>query len=131
RSFAALFEQALDHSDSAQAIYADQLATSVAYYLVRRYSTATLRPRSASAGMIGAEAICALASEYMRENIGEKLTLEGIVAAVGRSASCVNSAFRECHGVSTHQYLMKMRLRRAHDLIVGTPARITDIALDC
>jgi len=131
RSFATLFEHALEHSDNAQAIYADQLAIGVACYLVRYYSTATLRPRGVSVIGFGAEQICALAIEYMTENLSEKLTLDGVVAAVGRSASFINAAFRECHGVSTHQYLMKMRLRRARELIAGTSARITDIALDC
>jgi AraC-like DNA-binding protein len=51
------------------------------------------------------------------ERYAESLTLDDLAAAAGRSKRYVGTLFREEMGVTAHDYLTRVRLRRALDLI--------------
>jgi AraC family ethanolamine operon transcriptional activator len=73
------------------------------------------------------------AAEYMRANLGEAMTLDGICAAARASERTVEYAFRDVFGVGAKRYLKLLRLnavrrqllRRAPEAIV-----IQDLAQD-
>lgn len=69
------------------------------------------------------------AALYLEERSHEALHLEDVAAQVGLSPFHFLRLFRGVLGVTPHQYLVRMRLRRAAGLL-ATDASITSIAYD-
>jgi len=56
------------------------------------------------------------------------LTVETVAAAVGLSASHLQTLFKKVTGYTPHQMIIDLRMRRANDLLAGTNLTVKEIA---
>jgi len=70
------------------------------------------------------------AHEFIAVNCGSNIATADIAAACGLSRSYFTSAFRKATGDTPHLYVLKHRVQRAKQLLLGTLC-IADIALTC
>jgi len=65
--------------------------------------------------------------DFMVSNIGGNLNLEEIASIAGFAPHHFLRVFREVFGATPHQYLTKMRLERAHDMVLKRDQTISEI----
>ena len=70
------------------------------------------------------------ALDYCREHSRQCLTVQGVAAAVGYSASYVSHLFSACIGSSLADYLRELRLTTASELLETTDLSVAQIARD-
>ena len=67
--------------------------------------------------------------EYVKMNIGERITLADMAGAAGLSRMHFAAQFRLATGLRPHDYLLHCRIEAAQELLAGTNQRVIDIAL--
>ncbi|WEX11144.1 AraC family transcriptional regulator [Chelativorans sp. AA-79] len=110
--------------------YLDSLLTVFSTYLLRNYSTVRDRPATRHRGGLTLKAWRDV-QDYIRANIGERLSIERLASLAGLSPSHFLRAFKQTVGRSPHQYVLAARLELAEHLVVTTDislARIASIA---
>ncbi len=70
------------------------------------------------------------AASCIESRAGEQLSLEEVAQSVGVGSFHLMRSFKRSIGVTPHQYLMRVRLLRAIDLLRDTSLPITDIAYE-
>jgi AraC-like DNA-binding protein len=70
------------------------------------------------------------ARELLASRFGDRLTLDGIAAAIGCSPFHLVREFRAETGLPVHRYLTRLRLRAAIDRVAGGNEDLTSLALD-
>lgn len=112
-------------------IYVDCLARAIAARLVRAHATrdtlrrpVTFQPRARSA-------VVTRAIEYMQEHLDASVSIDDVASAAGRSASHFARQFRGEVGAPPHQYLLRLRVERAQELLAGSRLPLAEIALIC
>lgn len=68
---------------------------------------------------------------YLRENLQRTLRVDDLAALIPFSVSYFCRAFKQSFGTTPHRYLVLLRLERAQQLMLTTPASLSDIALAC
>jgi AraC family transcriptional regulator len=68
-------------------------------------------------------------AHYMRDNLGQDISLQELANTIGISRFHFCTAFRLATGASPHAYLTRMRMEMACTLLKSTPLLISDIAL--
>ncbi len=68
---------------------------------------------------------------YLREHLGEKLSLDELARASGMSVSSMEGKFRAITGASAYRYLIRLRMERAMQLLTETAYSVTEIATRC
>ena len=66
--------------------------------------------------------------QFMEEHLHENIGLQEIADAVQLSTSSVSNIFKQETGYSTYEYLTKIRIDKAAELLTGTSLRIAEIA---
>lgn len=67
--------------------------------------------------------------EYMKRNLGERLQLDQLAAQCCLSTSRFGSLFREATGETPMEYLTRLRMERACELLTDTEQPIKEIAM--
>jgi AraC-like DNA-binding protein len=75
-------------------------------------------------------ATVAKARRYIRENLGERLTLEDISRHVGLSPHHFCKVFRRVSGVNLMEYINRSRIEQASQLLLEADARVSEIAFE-
>jgi AraC-like DNA-binding protein len=88
------------------------------------------RARSQSAVSSAALARVTGAVRFIEQNADEALSLAELAKASGLSLFHFLRTFTDLTGTTPHQYVMRMRLRRAAAQLLAEPAKILDVALD-
>ncbi len=70
------------------------------------------------------KAIC-----HMEENLTKELSVEEIAGKAGLSASYLSRLFKESTGLSPWDYLLRLRLEKAKELLASSSASIAEVAL--
>jgi transcriptional regulator GlxA family with amidase domain len=70
------------------------------------------------------------AVRFIERNADEALSLSRLAKAAGLSPFHFLRTFEDLTGTSPHQYVMRLRLRRAASRLLAEPAKILDIVLD-
>lgn len=66
--------------------------------------------------------------EYMKQHLKEPLAIEEIAEHVSMSASYFTKVFKEMTGFSPYEYLLRLRLERAKELLLQTELSIGEVA---
>jgi AraC family transcriptional regulator len=105
----------------------DSLMTTLVCYLLEHYT----RPpdQIELSGLGGARLRRVL--QHIEDNGAEPVANAELAALCGMSAAHFSREFRRAVGLPPHQYLMKLRLKRACAALLGGETRIVDIAQDC
>ena len=69
------------------------------------------------------------ATDLIRQNLGQRVTLDDVAAPLGISRFTLSHSFKVVMRVSFRQYLMHCRIEWARTLLEETEHSITDIAL--
>jgi len=81
-----------------------------------------LQAAPASAGLLGKRLVrherrLREARELMSQHYAQELTLERLAKVVGLSRMVLSTGFRELFGTTVHDYLQKVRMLRAYELL--------------
>ncbi len=68
------------------------------------------------------------ATDYINDNLSQKLTLTEIAGVVNLSPYHLARLFKATIGLSPHQYVIHQRVERAKTLLVGADLSIVDVA---
>lgn len=105
------------------------MALAICAHLLHDYCDKAMRngvsPSSLSVGQEKA------AKEYMIENLGRELSVAEIASAAGLSPNHFTQEFRRATGITPHQWLMKIRIDHAKDLLLVSGLSLRDIAEEC
>lgn len=105
------------------------MATAVCAHLLHDYRDETLRNGvSQSSLSIRQEKA---AKEYMLEKLGEGLSISAVAAAAGLSANHFSQEFKKATGYTPHQWLTRMRINRAKEMLSDDKVALRTIAEHC
>jgi AraC family transcriptional regulator len=68
---------------------------------------------------------------YINEHLTECIRVSDLSAVARSSPSYFSSAFKRTFGASPHAYLMSRRISMAVELMLGSDAPLSEIAIDC
>ena len=97
-------------------------------YIVRASSTSQLR--ALRRGGLSSRSL-RLVEEYIREHLGDPISIASLAEATGLSSRHFLRAFQESMGSSPHQYLLKHRVSEAKRRLEETGDSVTEIGLAC
>ena len=70
------------------------------------------------------------AKEYIREHQGEKVSLGNVAKAVNMSAFYFCKMFKKAAGINFTDYLSRVRIERAQNLLLNPNLRVSEIAFE-
>lgn len=108
-------------------LYMDSLLTVFSTYLLRNYSSFQGSPMSRHRGGLSPKAWRNV-QDYIRANVGERLSVERLALLAGLSPSHFMRAFKQTTGRSPHQYILVTRLELAEHLLMTTDMPVASIA---
>ncbi|WP_159881254.1 AraC family transcriptional regulator [Paenibacillus puerhi] len=73
--------------------------------------------------------MCHRMIDYMKQHLGEPIGIPEIAEAIGISSSLASQVFKQETGETIYNYLTRLRMERAGELLMKTEHRISDIAL--
>jgi AraC family transcriptional regulator len=105
-------------------LYAESLSVALLSYVMERLPPSSSRVR----GGLPYEQQRRLRN-YIRDNLGEDLSLSDLAALIGRSPRQLSSLFKQAFGTTPHRYLLDARLSEATRLLAHGGADISQIAM--
>jgi AraC-like DNA-binding protein len=70
------------------------------------------------------------ATDYLKENFSEKISVAELATLAGMSVRQLERRFRETFKTSPQQYILRLRLLEACELLANSQLAITEIALE-
>ncbi|MBD3421848.1 MAG: helix-turn-helix domain-containing protein [Chitinivibrionales bacterium] len=67
---------------------------------------------------------------YMEENIDRKISVDILAQYLGISSSRLHAVLKESCGISPMDYLLRLRIEKAKELLASPDASVTSVALD-
>lgn len=107
-------------------LYTDSLLTLLAMEIVRSCSSANGRPEPRLSRL--PKRALDRVTQYMRDQIAEEVTVEGLAGVIGYSANHFLKCFKAETGQTPHKFLVNLRLDLAQELLTKTKEPITEIA---
>lgn len=123
-------QEILNSSASTNSMLLDFLQQSFWIYTLRSYSSLKGVPISYSKGGLTPYKT-KVVDEFMRANLGDKISIADLAAIVDMSQSHFMRAYRETYGITAIQRLMDLRLTAAADLISRTNTPLSLVAELC
>ncbi len=118
-----------DWNDKSLSLGVDGLMSWIFLNAIRTYSTMNLEPVDMRGRFSKTQADAI--SDYLRENLGEPVRLEGLARLANLSRYHFLRKFKNTFGSSPHVYLTRLRMSRAHDLLQKSNQKITTVAFEC
>jgi AraC family transcriptional regulator len=125
RSLILRFRALLDDPSLDTPGYAETLAELVTYELVRSQSSQR-NAQSARSGLTAAQ--IKLVTEYMNSHMSEKTSVSELAALVDLTRFHFIRAFKQAAGVPPHQFMIRLRVDRAKQLLAEQSASVAEIA---
>ena len=111
---------------SNQTLLAEELRAQALLALLLDFAAA-LQPKGVSDSR--AAATVARSTAYIHEHIAEALTVEALAAREYLSSGRYRDIFRRVLGMSPQEYILKLRVNMARDLLTGSQLSVAEIAL--
>lgn len=108
--------------------FGQSLARKLAVHVYSTYGN-NQSARSEHAGPLSARALREI-EHFVKANIGEKIGLAEVSDMAGYSSSHFHRIFKESTGLRLHDYMMRIRLGVAKDLLTTTESSISSIAYE-
>jgi AraC family transcriptional regulator len=121
----ALMAELESHPDDGQR-YVESLANILALHLVRHYSTPSNGDRKFTGGLSGHK--LRLMNDFIEKNYARDLSLDELAGVAGMSTFHFAREFKRATGTAPHQYLMKLRIERAKELLAKSEMPLVDVS---
>lgn len=108
------------------ALFGDSIGTALVIHLLKSYATRPLVIPTYTNGLEPAQ--LRRVTDFLRANLDQKVTLEQLAELVGVSQFHFARLFKRSTGLSPHQYLIKIRVEQAKDLLLNRNLSIADVA---
>jgi AraC family transcriptional regulator len=109
-------------------LYAESACEFLAHHMIHSYSTLSAPPPRASGGLQARR--LKLILDYIEENLAQPIALRQLGELAGISTRHFERAFRQAIGVPPHVYVLRKRVARAQNLLLGESGlTIEEIAL--
>ena len=109
-------------------LYADSLAQTLVFHLLKNYSTAKYASAASLNGGLSGYKLRRV-KEFINENLEEDLPLAAIAEVADLSQFHFARAFRRTTGFTPQQYLMQQRIELAKELLIKNDLPIVEISL--
>lgn len=109
-------------------VYGESLATALAVELVRHFTT-TGAPRELPSGSRLSRQVLRRVVEHIQAHLAEEITLHDLAGAAGLSPFHFARLFKQTTGKAPHQYLIRCRVEKARELLVGGHQPVAEVAL--
>lgn len=117
-----------DVADPSSRLFVEQATDLLVTQLLRGHSShAAIRPPDAPRGLATWQVRKVTA--YMREHLGAPIGLDDLAHVAGLSRFHFCTAFRQATGSAPHEWLVRLRMERARQLLADPALPVTDIAL--
>ncbi len=100
-------------------LFADSLANLLAVHLIRSYVPSS--PLAQTDGAGPSPVAVRKAKDYIHDNLGTDMALADIAAAAHLSPFHFCRLFKRATGLAPHQYVLRARVERAKNLLLGRP----------
>lgn len=110
-------------------LFTDALIRALALHLLRTYAGTAWQSRTQMGGI--ADWRLRRAIDYMHAHLAENVSLRCVAGAAGLSVSHFTRAFRHTTGLPPHQYLLRLRIQQAKDLLAHSRMQITEVGFRC
>ena len=111
-------------------LYVDQLKTTLAVQLLRKYCTRQPKLQEDNDGL--PPYLLKQARDYIHAHLNQKLKLEDIADMLGMSQYYFSHLFSRSMGIAPYQYVIQQRVEKAKQLLrQKRDLSIADIALEC
>jgi AraC family transcriptional regulator len=120
---------AMEQSGDGTAMFSDCVALAFFAHIIRAYGSVPIGGPNARGGLAAWQ--LQRARDFMDVNLAQDPSLEEIARECGLSSGYFARAFKRSTGVSPHQWLTKMRVDRAKELLKDPRCELADIALLC
>ncbi|MBE9166413.1 helix-turn-helix transcriptional regulator [Pleurocapsales cyanobacterium LEGE 06147] len=108
-------------------LYGESMANALAVHLLRHYSTRKQDIRVYSGRLANHKLQQAI--DYIQAHLTEDISLKAIAAELGMSQYHFARLFKQSTGYSPYQYVIKLRIERARELMMQERQNIANIAL--
>jgi AraC family transcriptional regulator len=99
--------------------YVESACEFLAHHMIHSYSTLSARAPRPSGGLPPHR--LKLILDYIEENLAQPIALRQLGELAGTSIRHFERAFRQAIGVPPHAYVLRKRVSRAQDLLLGEP----------
>lgn len=105
-------------------LYAESACEFLANHIIYSYSTLSAPPPRAFGGLPGRR--LKLILDYIEENLAQPIALRQLGELAGISTRHFERAFRQATGMPPHAYVLRKRVARAQNLLLGEPGLTID-----
>jgi AraC family transcriptional regulator len=110
-------------------LFAESLANLLALHLLRHHSSlGRVSGQKSERGTGISERAISQAVDYINDNLPRKLTLAGMAGAARMSPYHFARSFKAATGLPPHRYVVRRRVERAKELLLGTDLAIAEVA---
>lgn len=117
-----------DVTDPSSRLFVEQATDLLCTQLLRGHSSHARLPDQAARRGLATWQVRKVTS-FMRERLGAPIGLDDLASIAGLSRFHFCTAFRQATGSTPHEWLMRLRIERAKQLLADATLAVTDIAL--
>lgn len=128
-ALAAALAPALEHPESASALFVDQMGTVIGTHLIQTYGGGAAPAARKRRGLSRLHE--ARAKEFLRSRMDGNVSIADVADACNLSRSHFIRAFRESTGQTPHQWMLKHRVELALGHMLGSQMPLAEIAHVC
>lgn len=121
----------LDDEPTGSALYVEQITRALVVHLLRRHSTISENASLSSSNERLGKRLLAQSREYIDARLGDRFSAADVAAYVGMSADHFTRIFKQCTGMTPHQFVIRCRVDRATRLLSETNKPIVQISYEC
>lgn len=107
-------------------LYLDSLVNLLTVHLLRTYTTQSQTPQSPQ--RLTPQQI-RQAIDYLHAHLAQDISLDQLAQTVNLSSSHLRRLFKQATGLAPHQYLLKLRVNRAKELLLTGSFSVGEVAL--
>jgi AraC family transcriptional regulator len=119
----------VEHANERSTLFIDQVALTFCAHVVKAYGNAAVPDEIASGGLSPWQLRRVL--DFIAAHLNDDHSISELARECGLSSGYFSRAFRQTTGVTPHQWVIRRRVERARQLLLGNGLELADIALVC
>jgi len=113
--------------DAVSKLYLEHLVDAVCLHILRTHSAFPITGEIHRGGLTPSQ--LRRVTQHMEAHLGEDIRLQGLADLVGRSRFHFCRAFRHATGFTPHHALLRLRIKRARELLANTTLSVTEVGM--